>query len=461
MAQPARNRREPSDLAEAEVEEAIEQITARDVQAGRDARGIYDTLTWGEGPGQIRQAVVQDWLWYRLPTKYLTDEVGYMTRLAGVAADLFTELGLDAYGAACHSDATAGVHAAFERSNSDGFKAMRKAMEASGIEPPDLADFSWGQVMGMEEATARSAVEDVLERAIAGGDLVVGGRGWRNRQREVAARALDAHHPSQPGQTWRTAVVTERIGTWVDSGSMRSETLGRLRSRVGNRLLHPIAAPPDVGDQLGPLTWLLDTFGDEQALTQAGYLNTAFVHHVHAHRPWKDPFESETPPRTETDEITLHRLRGFLESAGAVRKRGRALRRTTRGAVMATDPVASWTALVGGLGSRPWDRFVVETAGLILVDAGEEMSAKEVTAFVVGVAGEMGWRLSAGGGPLAPSGNDVSWAFSDARALLELFAMLEEHGDWRDRRWNLTAAGEATVLAIARASAAGPKERPW
>lgn len=73
----------------------------------------------------------------------------------------------------------------------------------------------------------------------------------------------------------------------------------------------------------------------------------------------------------------------------------------------------------------------------------------------------MGWRLSAGGGPLAPSGNDVSWAFSDARALLALFAMLEEHGDWRDRRWNLTAAGEATVLAIARASAAGPKERPW
>ncbi len=73
----------------------------------------------------------------------------------------------------------------------------------------------------------------------------------------------------------------------------------------------------------------------------------------------------------------------------------------------------------------------------------------------------MGWRLSAGGGPLAPSGNDVSWAFSDARALLALFAMLEEHGDWGDRRWSLTPAGQAMVLAIARASAAGPKERPW
>jgi hypothetical protein len=59
---------------------------------------------------------------------------------------------------------------------------------------------------------------------------------------------------------------------------------------------------------LAPLTWLLEVFGDEQALTQAGYLNRAFVAMVHAQRPWERPFRSRRPPRSETDEITLHRL---------------------------------------------------------------------------------------------------------------------------------------------------------
>ena len=62
----------------------------------------------------------------------------------------------------------------------------------------------------------------------------------------------------------------------------------------------------------------------------------AFVLTVHAHRPWEDPFPTDRPPRTETDEITLHRLRWFLEAAGALRKRGRLLQRTQRGGAMAT-----------------------------------------------------------------------------------------------------------------------------
>ena len=85
---------------------------------------------------------------------------------------------------------------------------MRKARDGSGLEPPDLEDFVWADVMGMEEAAARSAVERALEQAIAAGTLTVGGRGWRSRQREVATAAFDADHPEQPGQTWRTVVLT-------------------------------------------------------------------------------------------------------------------------------------------------------------------------------------------------------------------------------------------------------------
>ena len=108
-----RNRRSPWDLSDHDVTAAFARLRERDEDLGREAEDVYGTLTWGEGPGQIRRAGVQEWLWYRVPTKYLTDEVGYMGRLAEAAAALFDELGLDAYAALCRSEVTAGVHAAF------------------------------------------------------------------------------------------------------------------------------------------------------------------------------------------------------------------------------------------------------------------------------------------------------------------------------------------------------------
>ncbi len=460
MAEPVRNRRSTVDLDDEDVRGAIERMAGRDLDRGRDAQHVYDTLTWGEGPTRIDQAGLQRWLWYELPTKYMTDEPGYMTRLAAVAAELFDELGLGAYAEICRSMLTAGVHAAFDRSRDDGFAAMRKALASSGIDPPDLDSFVWGQVMGVEEATARAAAEHALGEAIADGELVVGGRGWRARQREITERALDGDHPSQPGQTWRTAVVTERIGTWVDAASMRSADLGRRRARLSKWLLHPIPPPPDVAERMAPLTWLLRAFGDEQALTQAGYLNTAFLLTVHAHRPWEDPFPTDRPPRTETDAITLHRLRGFLETAGVLRKRRRVLQRTQRGWAMANDPVAAWVALTEGLGSNPWNRFVTEACGLVLLDGNGPVPEKEVTAAIVGMAGEAGWRTS-GDRDADPSARDVAWAFSDSRALLTLFGLIDMDGDLGDRRYRLTPAGETTMLAMLRVTATRPRERRW
>jgi hypothetical protein len=55
----------------------------------------------------------------------------------------------------------------------------------------------------------------------------------------------------------------------------------------------------------------------------------------------------------------------------------------------------------------------------------------------------------------------VSWAFNDSRTLLTLFGLLEADGDWGHRRYHLTPAGETTMLAMLRATAAGPRERPW
>lgn len=82
MVEPVRNRRSAIELDDQDVDCAIARIAGRDLDRSRDAQHVFSTLTWGEGPGQIDQSAVQPWLWYQLPTKYFTDEPGYMTRLA-------------------------------------------------------------------------------------------------------------------------------------------------------------------------------------------------------------------------------------------------------------------------------------------------------------------------------------------------------------------------------------------
>lgn len=461
MAPLVRNRHQPWELTEDDVTAALARIGERDEDLAREAEHVYNTLTWGEGPGQIRRAGVQDWLWYRLATKYITDEAGYMGRLAETAAILFDELGLDAYAAVCRHEGTASVHAAFERSDAEGFKAMRKAREASGIEPPDLDDFAWGQTMGMEEACAHATVENVLEAATEAGDLAVGSRGWRIRQQEITAATLDGDHPDRPGQSWRTVVVTERIGDWVRTASMRCERVGRRRADIANRLLHPVAPPAELAEHMEPVTWLLARFGVEQALTQAGYLNRAFVVQVDEQHPWDDPFRTRGTPRSETDVIALHRLRAWLESTGAMRKRGKVLRRTERGAAMVDDPLLAWEAFTRTIAPEGWDRFVIEDAALILLERGEPVATSDLFSEIADDAIELGWRTNDGAMQRPPNEQDVRFAFHTAWALLELFGLAAEHGDWRNRAVSFPPAGETTLLAVLRAAGAGPKSRPW
>jgi hypothetical protein len=455
------NRRQPWDLTDDDVSGAIARISKHDEELAREVQHVYDTLTWGEGPGQLRRAGVQDWLWYRVPTKYMTNEVGYMGRLADTAAALFDELGLDGYAALCRDERTAAVHAAFDRSDAEGLEAMRTARDASGIEPPDLDDFVWGQTMGMEEATAHATVEDALEAALDTGDLVVGGRAWRARQRDITATALDGNHPTGPGQSWRTTVVTERISEWVRAASVRSDRVGRRRAAIANRLLHPIDPPAHLAEHMDPATRLLDLFGDQQPLTQAGYLNRPFVVRVHEQQPWEDPFRTPRTPRSEADEIVLHRLRGWLESAGALRKRGKVLRRTERGAAMTNDPLIAWATLIHSVAPEGWDRFVIDDAAEILIERGAPVVTGDLFDEIATDAADLGWRTNEGGARRAPSVDDVRRAFHNSWALLDLFGFATEHGDWRNRAVSVPPAGESTLLATLRAGAAGPKPRPW
>ena len=457
----ARNRFETSSLCEQDVGDAIARIAARDPGVAREAGDVYESLTWGEGPGVLSQAGLQHWLWYVVPTKYITDEVGYMGQLAGTAAALLDELGLHAYAAICRSPETAAVHAAYDRSDNEGISALRKAMQRSGIDPPDLADFEWSSVMGPEEATARSAVQDALERAIAVGELAVGGRGWRAAQAAVATAALDGDHPILPGQSWRTAVITERLERWIAAVSGRSEQLSAARARVANRLLHRVEPPAGAQESLGPVLWLLERFGDEQTLTQAGYLKPAFVQSVQRDRPWTYRYELDRPPRTETDDMVLYHLRRWLQRAGALQKRKTLLRRTAAGTEMTADWHKAWDRLTRHLAPSGWDGFVAETAVLHLIDRGSEVSYKELTTLVAAVAVDMGWVTTSDGVRVLPSAMEVSWALSESLSSWRACDLVVDRGDWQDRRLALTEVGVAAVLTYLRHVGAGPRDSPW
>ena len=464
MTSPARNRVQPTELDEPEVGEALRRLAARDTALAHRAKDAYEALTWGEGPGVLRQAGLQEWLWYVVPTKYITDEVGYMGRLADAAAALFDEVGLHGYAAICRSPVTAEVHAAFDRSSTEGRRTLRRAMEGSGIDPPDLSGFAWSSVMGPEEATARSVVSDGLERAIADGELVVGSRGWRSVQAVVAAAALDGDHRELPGQSWRTAVITERLEQWVSAAEHRSRALGAARAAVANRLLHPIGAPDGAADAVAPLVWLLGRHGDEQPLTQAGYLSPAFVRSLHAERPWPDRPLPVQSPRSEADDIVLLRLREWLQDAGALRKRKSKLIRTAAGAKMAADPVEAWCVMTQHLAPQGWDGFVAQTALLHLLDpslAGTGADAgvpyEGVLGFVVSVAADMGWATSGSGAQRDPTVADVSWALGDTRRLWETCGLAHFSGGWKDQRLSLSPIGVAAALSHLRHVAAGPR----
>jgi len=463
MVDPAiRNERPPSALTEADVAAALERLTAVDAELGRDAGHVYESLTWGEGPGVMDQSGIQHWLWWELTTKYLTDEPGFTAAFAEVAARLFDELGLHRYAAIARSDTTAEVHAAFDRSRSAGRRALLKATAASGVDPADLDDFTWGDVFGPDEADARTAVSHSLEAAIDAGELVPGARGWQARAQAITAATLDVARVDRLGDTYRQAVVTERLEHWIRGADQRDEALHHLRAGVANALLHPVDPPPDVDERMAPLCRLLELFGDEQPLTQAGYLRPAFVREVHEAHLWdRDEELFRGAPRTELDEPTLHRLHGFLVGAGALRKRGKALKRTKAGTAMATDPEAAWRAVVAHLGASDWDRFVTETDLLQLLAADGEVTIKRLGVVSRDAAVAMGWRLTEDGVQRPPSDMTVRWAVADSVALFRLFGLLVELGDWRDRRLELTPAGRTTALAMLRHTAAGPKDRPW
>ncbi len=190
----------------------IAKLEADDREMANDARAALDWITGGEDLELLTQERLQHFVWYGLPMKWLTD-TDHRRRVVEALAQLLDLLDLRRYAAICRSDMTAKILDAYERSDAEGKKAMRAAVAASGIHPPHLDDFAWGDVMGWEESQARSSTADILELAVAGGEIVPGSRGWKARQQDLVRAHLTTARIELEGRTFLDAIRGERLET--------------------------------------------------------------------------------------------------------------------------------------------------------------------------------------------------------------------------------------------------------
>lgn len=431
---------------------ALAALAAADHERASLAESVADWLTGGEGVDVIDLGRVLRFAWYELPVKWAGPPDLHRGALHA-AAELFDHLGMRRYADVCRSPTTAAVHDAYATSRQAGVKAFQEAYRQSGIDPADLADFTWGDVMGVEEAAAHATAERALEEAMAAGRLEPGARGWRAVARDITAAALDAPHPELPGQTHRTAIVTERLDDWLRRSENRSPALHARRTALVNRLLQPIPVPDDVAERMAPVAWFLDRVDQGAQLTAAGYLPTAMVREGWERFEW-DIGWTDRAPRTETEVVQIHELHGLLRRIKALRRRGKELRLSPMGRRMRDAPATAWRAVAAGLSAGEWGQAVAEVYTLLLLDG--ERRDDHLEAQAATLLGEMGWHLD--GAP--PDTRAVAVTWWATRRPLTVLGGIVTAGDWRSRTTGLTGFGEATLLEQLRIAATGPRSSP-
>ncbi|MGH8984585.1 MAG: hypothetical protein ACRDY6_12025 [Acidimicrobiia bacterium] len=437
------------------IAEVLSKLKTEDPDAARDVEAALEWLTAGEGLGVLTQERVQTFLWYGLAMTWLTD-TEHHRRVVEALGRAFDLLGLPRYAAICRSPTTARILDAYEQSDTDGKKAFVKADVASGIRPPDVDELEWGSVMGIEENAALSSTAEFLELAIASGDLVPGGRGWKRRQQELVRAHVVTPRLELRGRTLLDSIRDERLETWLEG--RHSPRRRALLEPLTDRLRAPAELPAGVDDPIPPLRWLLGELVDGQPLTQTGNLNRAFVQGAAASFGWWHP-TLHSLPRTEEELYDLHQVRHVAQRLGLARRSGRKLVLTATGRTLLEDAEVLWRRTARSM--LPADDFAlaVSEVTLALLASRDTVPAHELRAVATEIVHEDGWRDTASGAP--PDDRAISWATHTTTNLLRALNLLAVGGDWDDRSYGLTDVGRATALEALRRRATGARSSPW
>lgn len=445
----------PHDLGEdlhPQVKTALARLEADEPDAAEEAHAAWAWLAGANPPDAPLQHHLQQFLWYVLPRKWDCDLDGQLFA-AEALARLCDALGASRYAELCRSSATREVLAAYDRDEGEGLEAFRRALDRSGIDPPDVAELAWGGMMTMDEALAREHVAARLEQAVAAGRYTPGRSGWRTAQRHVASEALAEAEPDHPGdQTWLQTVITARVEAWLER-YQAAPRRWRLVDGIEAALLQPVAMPADAPRTIAPLRWLLDrAAGDGLALTERGNLARAVVAEACQRFGW-EPLGRDTTAQREQDIIELMVWDEQLRAAGLAGRRGRRLVATPAGREAAAGDEPAWRALARALADRDgWEGFVRETALLVLLHADDDgIGHHGMLDAVADLAAEGGWREQPSGQP--PSGDAVSDVASPFAYHLRLMGLAEQHGHGAEIVTRLGSVGRATAIEAIRARA--------
>ena len=421
------------------VEQALAAIGAGEPEVAEDARAAWESLTAGEGPETVTQWRLQLFLWEELNRSWRGDAPGGW-RVASALAALLDGLGMQRYSAIARSETTRQILLTGDQAPDRGRTVVRRALQRSGIEPPDTELLTWGTVMGPVESQALEAVADRLELAVAVGDLLPGSRGWRDQQAEIALDALMTPRPELAGDAFYDGIMDERLNHWVRGP--RSTTRGGLLAPLESALREPVdpgmAAPARA--LLRPLDWLLTEISDGLALTAAGYLPPRTVARALDELGWRE--ELIGPASREVDAYPVLILRETAQRLGLCRRRGSRLSLTPGGRAALADGRTLWQAVAAGLiGPEHSALAVAWEVTLAVLAAGDTVSEEDVRVLVQAVVTESGWRVA---GRREPSESDTSALFFAVLRELRWLELVEETGALLDR--TIRARGGAAEL---------------
>jgi len=441
-----------------EVAAAVERLRSRDGAAAEAAMAAWGWVAPEGEAAKVHQRFVQDFVWYRLPVKWWTDQDEHL-QVAASLAELFDELGLNRYADLCRSETTEQVIATWHADEAAGLAAYRKAVDASGIDAPDTDRLTWGEVMTPEESDARDHVAVTLERAIAEGDLRPGTPGWRIRQRQLTDAALSELVPGHPGgQDWLQLVTTARIGRWIEQ--RRSPGRRALIAAIDAQLAHPGEPPDEVGEVVGPLRWLLERAADDGgvAVTEQHNLSRPIVQAMCERFGWWDARRGAAPMR-EDDVLEVAVVHELARDYRWVRRAGRTLKTTRAGTALADSDGAAWRGLAGAIAAPGgFEGFARECALLMLLDTDDEIGRRPLLVALAELTGEAGWHDRSSG--REPTPEELAYYVVPLLTVLETFGLHEERDVPRSGRFDrLTPAGRATAMEILRVRATGPQHR--
>lgn len=434
------------------VEQALDALHRVDADAGQAARAAYESLTSGDGWAAVTGHALADLLWYRLPTKWLCD-LDEKLFLAAALGELFTRLGHDRYAAMCTADSTAAIITSYEHDGwTDGVKAYRAALAASGLRPPDLPDaLAWGTVMGVEEATAYWSASCALEAAIDAGRLRPGTSGWRKTAARITEEFLHSRHDEMTGSTWLQWVHTERLQRFADS---RGPVRKRLAGQWADRLVTTAPVPTDADTALAPIRWLLDHAASGAALTATGNLARPLVAEGCRRFGWLTVTGN---PRSESDIVELWTLRDWAKQMGVLRRSGRRLLLSAAGkAVHGAGTDGLWQATMGALlGPDEAEAAAAEIALMLLATDGAMAYPDLNEAVAAALAGE-GWRDQHDGQPI--TADQAARLLGALHRRLRLLDLTDR--EWFDAPIRLTDTGHAAAHTALRARALRPRSHP-